>query len=180
MKFLKRFLFILVGIIALALIAALFVNKDMKASREIVINKTKAEVFNYIKMLKNQNNYGKWNKMDPNMKSEYRGTDGTVGFVSAWDSDNGEVGKGEQEIKKITEGELLETELRFIKPFESKATAIMTTTAVDSAHTKVTWSFDSKMAYPMNITKLFMDMEKMIGDDFGTGLANLKAVLEKQ
>lgn len=178
MKFLKRFLLFVGGIIALALIVALFVNKDMKASREIVINKPKADVFAYIKQLKNQNNYSKWSKMDPNMKTEFKGTDGTVGFISAWEG-NDEVGKGEQEIKKITEGESLETELRFIKPFESKAIAILTTTAIDSAHTKVTWGFDSKMAYPMNIMKLFMDMEKTIGDDFGTGLSNLKTVIEK-
>lgn len=178
MKFLKRLFFIVLGIIALLLIVALFVSKDMKASRDIVIYKPKSEVFDYIKMLKNQNNYSKWNKLDPNMKSEYRGTDGTVGFVSAWEG-NSEVGKGEQEITKIVEGERLETELRFIKPFESKASAIMTTTAIDSAHTKVTWSFDSKMSYPMNIMKLFMDMDKAIGDDFSTGLSNLKAELEK-
>jgi hypothetical protein len=178
MKFLKRFLLVILGIVALGLIVALFVSKDMKASREIVINKPKAEVFEYIKQLKNQNNYSKWSKLDPNMKTEFRGTDGTVGFVSAWEG-NSDVGKGEQEIKKIVEGESLETELRFIKPFESKAIATMTTTAVDSAHTKVTWGFDSKMAYPMNIMKLFMDMEKSVGDDFSTGLTNLKAVMEK-
>jgi Polyketide cyclase / dehydrase and lipid transport len=179
MKFLKRFLIVIVAIIALALITALFVSKDLKSSREIVINKPKAEVFSYIKQLKNQDNYSKWGKLDPNMKKEYRGTDGTAGFVSAWDG-NSDVGKGEQEIKKITEGESIETELHFIKPFESRAAAVMTTTAIDSAHTKVTWAFDSKMAYPMNLMKLFMDMEKMIGDDFGTGLANLKILLEKQ
>jgi Polyketide cyclase / dehydrase and lipid transport len=179
MKFLKRFLIVIVSIIALALVVALFVNKDMKASREIVINKPKAEVFDYIKQLKNQNNYSKWGKLDPNMKATFTGTDGTPGFISAWDG-NSDVGKGEQEIKKITEGESLETELRFIKPFESKAIATMTTTAIDSSHTKVTWGFDSKMAYPMNIMKLFMDMEKMVGDDFSTGLTNLKAVMEKQ
>lgn len=178
MKFLKRFLLVIVGIIALALITALFVKKDMKASREIVINKPKADVFNYIKQLKNQDNFSKWGKLDPNMKKDYRGTDGTVGFISAWEG-NSDVGKGEQEIKKITEGESLETELRFIKPFESKAIAVMSTTAIDSVHTKVTWAFDSKMAYPMNLMKLFMDMEKMVGDDFSTGLTNLKAVLEK-
>jgi len=99
--------------------------------------------------------------------------------VSAWEGDNG-VGKGEQEIKNIVEGEKLETELRFIEPFESKAQAFMTTTAIDSTHTKVTWGFDSKMAYPMNIMKLFMDMDKAIGDDFSIGLNNLKTLLEKQ
>lgn len=178
MRLLKRIFFVILGIIALGLIMALFVSKEMKASREIVINKPKSEVFDYIKMLKNQNNYSKWSKLDPNMKNEYRGTDGTVGFVSAW-AGNSDVGKGEQEITKIVEGERLETELRFIEPFESKANAVMTTTAIDSTHTKVTWSFDSKMIYPMNIMKLFMDMDKAIGDDFSTGLTNLKAVLEK-
>jgi hypothetical protein len=116
--------------------------------------------------------------MDPAMKTEYRGTDGTVGFVSAWDG-NSDVGKGEQEIKKITEGESLETELRFIKPFESKAKSSMTTTAINDSTTKVTWGFEGKMNYPFNLFRLFSDPEKMVGDDFSTGLSNLKTVLEK-
>lgn len=32
------------------------------------------------------------------MKREFRGEDGTVGFVAAWDSENPDAGKGEQEI----------------------------------------------------------------------------------
>ena len=51
--------------------------------------------------------------MDPDMKKTYRGTDGTVGFVSAWDSEKDDVGKGEQEIIKITDGERIDYELRF-------------------------------------------------------------------
>ena len=64
----------------------------------MVINKTKSEVFAYIK---NQNNYSVWNKKDPNSKIEYKGEDGTDGFVASWDSNMKDVGKGEQEIKKI-------------------------------------------------------------------------------
>ncbi len=180
MKFLKRFLIVIASIIALILVVALFVSKDMKATREIVINKPKAEVFEYIKYVKNQDNFSKWNKMDPNMKKSYTGTDGTVGFSYAWDSENGDVGKGSQTITTIKDGESMETDLHFIKPWDSHAKATFTTTAIDSTHTKVTWGFDSKMAYPMNIMKLFMDMDKMIGDDFSTGLTNLKAVMEKQ
>jgi hypothetical protein len=44
----------------------------------------------------------------------------------------------------------------------------------------VKWGFESKMVYPMNIMRLFIDMEKAVGDDFGTGLANLKTIMEKQ
>ena len=105
MKIVKRILIGLLLLIVLVLIAALFIPKGMMAEREIVINKPKQEVFNYIKLLKNQNNYSKWATMDPAMKKEFRGTDGTVGFVSVWDSENGNVGKGKQEIKKIIEGD---------------------------------------------------------------------------
>lgn len=179
MKFIKRLLFAIVLLVVLVLIVALFVPKDMTAEREITINKPKQEVFNYIKLLKNQDNFSKWAMMDPAMKKEYRGTDGTVGFVSAWDSEKGDVGKGEQEIKKIEDGQRIDCELRFIKPFESTAQAYLTTDAVDSSSTKIKWGFSGKMAYPLNIMRLFMDPEKAVGDDFSTGLAKLKTVLEK-
>ncbi len=41
---------------------------------------------------------------DPLMKKQFKGTDGTVGFLYAWDSQNNEVGKGEQEIERIKDG----------------------------------------------------------------------------
>lgn len=171
-------LYIIIGIIAALLIAGLFIPKGMKATREIIINKPNAEVFNYIKQLKNQDNYSKWGSMDPNMKKEYRGTDATVGFVSAWEG-NKKGGAGEQEITGVEEGRKLSTELRFIKPFKSVAQSTMTTEALSDNSTKVSWGFEGQMNYPMNIMKLFMNMEKSIGDDFSTGLSNLKALLEK-
>jgi hypothetical protein len=171
-------LYIILSIIAVLLIAALFIPKGMKATREIVINKPNAEVFNYIKQLKNQDSYSKWGSMDPNMKKEYKGTDATVGFVSAWEG-NKKVGAGEQEIKGIVEGSRLNTELRFIKPFKSIAQSSMTTEAVNENSTKVSWGFEGSMNYPMNVMKLFMNMEKAIGDDFAIGLSNLKTLMEK-
>ena len=73
MKILKRILLVIVIIIALALITALFVKKDMKAEREVIINKPRTEVYNYVKYLRNQNDYSKWASMDPNMKKEFKG-----------------------------------------------------------------------------------------------------------
>jgi len=179
MKILKKILIGIVFLVVILLVIALFIPKGMKAEREIVINKPKQEVFNYIKFLKNQNNYSKWASLDPTMKKEFRGTDGTPGFVSAWESEKDNVGKGEQEIKKIIEGERMDTELRFIKPFESTAQGYMTTESVSDNQTKVKWGFTGNMAYPLNLMKLFMNPEKSVGDDFSTGLNNLKAILEK-
>jgi len=171
-------LYIILGLIAALLLAGLVISKDIKATRELVINKPVNEVFNYIKYLKNQQNYSKWATLDPTIKNEFRGTDGTVGFVNSWEG-NKKVGVGEQEITGITEGKSLSTELRFIKPFKSVAKAVMTTEPAGGNATKVGWGFESKMNYPMNVMKLFMNMEKAIGNDFSTGLTNLKAVLEK-
>jgi len=165
--------------VVLLLIIAAFVKKEYSVERDIIISKPKGIVFDYLKRLKNQDNFSKWALMDPNMKKEYRGIDGTPGFVSAWDSTEKNVGKGEQEIKRITEGDRIDYEIRFIKPFAGVANAYLKTTSLPNNRTMVAWGFDSSMKYPMNLMLLFMNMEKMVGKDFETGLLNLKTLLEK-
>jgi hypothetical protein len=179
MKIIKKILLVIGGLIILLLIAALFIKKEFHVDRQITIAKPKAEVFDYLKYLKNQDHFSKWALMDPNMKKYYRGTDATVGFVSGWDSQNKDLGKGEQEIKKITDGERIDYELRFMEPMESTNKAYLTTSAVDSSQTKVEWGFDGNMAYPMNLMLVFVNMDKMLGQDLETGLNNLKRELEK-
>jgi len=180
MKILITILVVIAVIIAIFLIIALFTRKEYAIEREIIINKPKQKVFEYVKYLKNQDNYSKWAMMDPKMKREFRGTDGSAGFISVWDSENKNVGKGEQEIKKITEGEKVDFEIRFIKPFEGIANAYITIGSVSGGdQTKVIWGFKSRMKYPMNIMLFFMNMEKMVGNDLDTGLKNLKNILEK-
>lgn len=180
MKIVKRILVVIGILIAIPLIVAIFMKKEYAVEREITINKPKQTVFEYIKHLKNQDNFSKWAQMDPNMKKDYKGEDGTVGFTSYWDSEADSVGKGEQEIKKITEGERVDFELRFKEPFESTDYAYMTTEAIDSTHTKVKWGFNGKMPYPMNIMLAMMNMDEMLGGDLATGLSNLKGVMEQQ
>jgi uncharacterized protein YndB with AHSA1/START domain len=178
MKIFKRILIIIGLLISVILIIGLFVKKDYQVERDVVINKPRQEVFDYVKYLKNQDNFSKWASMDPDMRTSYRGTDGSVGFVSAWESDDKNVGKGEQEITGIIEGQRIDYELRFIEPFESTSLAYMITEDVSDQQTKVRWGFTGRMNYPMNLMLLFMDFEKMIGDDFEHGLENLKAILE--
>lgn len=181
MKIVKRILIAIAVLIAIPLIIALFTQKDYAVERAIVINKPKQEVFDYVKLLRNQDNFSVWTKLDPDMKKEFRGTDGTVGFVYAWDSKGSDgAGAGEQKIVKITEGESIDMNLHFIRPFEGLADARFTTTEVAPGQTKVTWGMKSSMKYPMNVMLLFMDMDKILGKDLATGLNELKSVLEKQ
>ncbi len=177
MKILKGILFTLLGIIVLLLIVALFVSKDYAIEREIVINKPKAEVFDYVKYIKNQDNYSVWNRMDPNKKQTFTGTDGTEGFIYAWDG-NSDVGAGEQEITKIDEGNRIEMELRFQRPMEGVADAYMATEDTREGGTKVKWGMTGKSSYPLNIMNLMTN--SMMGDGLEQGLANLKKNLESK
>ncbi len=178
MNLFAKILLFIFGIIALLLVIALFVKKEYLIKREVVINKPTAEVFDYIKHVKNQENYNKWAMMDPNMKRDYKGTDGTVGFVSAWDSENKNVGKGEQEIINISEGKRIDLALRFKKPMESNGEAYMATASTAPDQTKLEWVMQGKSPYPFNFMNLFMD--KMLGNDLQTSLNTLKNVLEKK
>ncbi len=175
------FIFILylsAGIIVVGLLAALFIKKAYTIEREITINKPKNEVFNFIKHLKNQDYYSKWVMMDPNLKKNFRGTDGSEGFVYAWEG-NKKAGKGEQEIKSIKEGERIDVEVRFIKPFAGIAFTPFTTETVQKGQTKVKWGMSSRLKYPMNIMLLFMNFDKILGKDIETSLVNLKNLLER-
>jgi len=177
-KILITILTLIVLLFGVVVLLAFTISGDYKVEREITINRPKAAVFDYIKMLKNQNTWGPWTKKDPAMKLDYRGNDGYAGFVSSWKSENPEVGAGEQEIKKVTEGDRLDTELRFKEPFESKSDAYMITEATGPETTKVKWGFSGTMPRPLNLMMLVMDMDKEVGNEFDEGLANLKRILE--
>jgi hypothetical protein len=171
-------LIIILLVIAVPCIAALFLSSDYCIEKEIVIDKPKQDVFNYVKQLKNNVHYNKWSMADPAMKLEYSGVDGTVGFISAWDSSNKNVGKGEQEIIKVEEGRRVDFALRFIKPFENKANAYFITEALSNDQTKVTWAFTGTRNYTNRIMHVMLNLKKMLGNDLGTGLNTLKNVLE--
>lgn len=178
MKALKIIGLSILGIVALALIVALFVDGKYQVERDVTINKAKQQVFDYVKYLKNQNEFSVWAKIDPAMKTEFRGQDGTVGFVSAWDSQNPKAGKGEQKIIKMADGERIDYEIHFIKPMESTDYAFLEFKALNDSTTNVKWCFHGKMNYPMNLMLLGMDMEKMLAPDLQNGLNNLKGILE--
>ena len=177
-KTLKIILIAIVAIVAIIVVMGLTMSGDYAVERQVTIKQPKQLVFDYLKMLKNQDNFSEWATMDPNMKKEFTGTDGTVGFVSAWDSEMEDVGKGEQEIKGITEGERIDYELRFLKPFEATDKAYISTEADADGNTIVKWGFTGSMAFPMNLMLPFMGMEENLGGSLQKGLDKLKTILE--
>src|SRR6266480_5255499 len=119
-------LLVVAGIIGLLLIIALFMKKEHYVKREIIVNAPRPKVLDYIKLLKNQDEFNKHAMTAPDRKREFKGTDGTVGYIYAW-SGNKNAGVGEKEIKNIIEGKRIETEIRFVKPMRAIATITMGT-----------------------------------------------------
>lgn len=169
--YLKFVLFFVLGLIALVVILALFAPRSFEARSEILINKPQQEVYEYIKYLKNQENYGTWHQMNPDMKKSYTGTDGEEGFVYAWESDK--IGSGKQKIVKLLEGEKMETELYF-ENFKDPAKSIIQLYPKSREQTLVVWEVKGKSPFILNIMNLFVSMD----DDFREGLENLKRELE--
>lgn len=170
---------ILLGIITaiiLLLVLAAVMKKEYNIKRDVIINLPKQQVFDYLKQLKNQDNFNKWVMVDPEMKREFKGTDGTVGFVYGWNG-NKQAGEGEQEITAIEEGKKIETEIRFKRPMPATAHANTITEAMSDNHTRVIWNNFGNVKFPMNIMASMI--EKMLAKDMEISLSNLKNILEK-
>ncbi|MBZ9613495.1 SRPBCC family protein [Rheinheimera maricola] len=176
----KKIVLFVVLLLAVPLLAALFIKQDYQVKAAVVINQPKLLVFDYIRFLTNQDNFSVWAAMDPNMQKTSQGVDGTIGYIAGWHSENTDVGTGEQEIIAITEGERIDFELRFYQPFSAVSPAYMQTEALTEQQTRVTWGFAGHMPYPMNLMLVFMDVEGMIAADLQQGLDNLKLILETQ
>lgn len=176
MNILIAILLAVAALIALLLILALFMKKEHYVKREIIINAPLQKVFDFLKLLRNQDQFNKWAKVDPDRQWEYRGTDGTVGFTIAWKG-NKKAGEGEKEIMKIVEGQRIETQIRFVKPMAMTADVIMETEAVSGGQTRVALINSGIMKYPMN---LFIPMaEHRFPKDMDESLGKLKSILEK-
>ena len=172
-------LYVVLGIIGLIIVMALIAPKTYDVSRSITINRPISEVFNYLKYIKNQDEWSPWKKKDPNMKQEQSGTDGEVGFVNKWEG-NKDVGIGEQEITKIISNKSVESQLRFYKPWKSQSDAYLTVKEIDNNTTHVVWGFSGVNKPPSNIFFLFFNMDKTVGKDFEEGLNDLKQILESK
>lgn len=170
-------LFILAGIIALFLIVALLIRKSYNVRSEVIINAPVSKVFDYLKQLRNQDNFNKWVMTDPGMLRQFRGAENMPGFIYAWNG-NTKAGEGELELKSFTENQKIETEIRFARPFEAVAYADYIFEAVSENQTKVTWTNTSKMKYPMNA--MISMIEKMLAKDMAISLGNLKRILDKE
>jgi effector-binding domain-containing protein len=167
----------LVLVLAFAIAMFVFPTK-LQVERTIEINAPKVLVHEYVSQFKLMHEWSPWTKLDPNMKSEITGEDGTVGAKYSWESELDNVGKGVQELTLITE-DSVHTLVTFTSPFQSVANAYVILEALTPTTTKVTWGFVSDAGRPGNVFMGLMNAAETVNADYQKGLDSLKVITER-
>lgn len=169
----------IVGLLIIALVAFIAMQpNELRVSRSVSIQAPQAEVFEQVNDFHRWVDWSPYDKRDPNMKRSYEGPSSGVDASYSWNG-NHEVGEGRSTIIESLPHELIRIRLEFIRPFAGVNTAEFTFVPQGTA-TEVTWSLLSPCNFMSKGVGLLINMDKMIGGDFETGLANLKRQVESR
>jgi hypothetical protein len=171
-----------IAIVAVVLIAAVLISAAtrpdaFRVERAASVKAPPAKIFPLINDFHNWGAWSPWEKLDPALKRTYGGPESGKGAVYEWEG-NSKVGAGRMEIVDSAAPSKVVIKLDFLRPFEAHNVAEFTLDAKGDA-TTVTWAMHGPAPYMSKLMGVFVSMDKMVGKDFETGLANMKAAAEK-
>ncbi|MFN4290056.1 MAG: SRPBCC family protein [Permianibacter sp.] len=177
MVWLKRIVVLLLVLAAVIVGGGLLLPDRAHVERSIVINVPQSQVFTMVNGFERFNEWSPWAKLDPNTRYEFKGPSQGVGAFMSWTSQDPGVGSGSQEIIESTPPTLVRVKLLF--EGQDGAVSFHRLEPMETG-TKVTWGFDAEFGNDL-IGRWFgyLMFDSMLGADYETGLANLKAVLEQ-
>jgi uncharacterized protein YndB with AHSA1/START domain len=175
-------MFKIIAIIVAILIAGVLIlaatrPDTFRVQRGTSIKAPPEKIFALINDFKSWGAWSPWEKKDPAMTRTFGAATSGKGAVYAWEG-NKEVGQGRMEIAESSPPSKLTLKLDFVKPFEAHNIVEFTLAPVGDA-TNLTWAMRGDTPYFAKIIHVFINMDRMVGKDFETGLANLKALAEK-
>lgn len=165
-----------VVLIAAILIYATTRPDNFDVQRSTSIKAPPEKIFALISDLHKWDAWSPWEKMDPSMKRTFSGAAAGKGAVYAW-AGNNKVGEGRMEIVDTSPPSKVVIKLDFVKPIEGHNTAEFTLEPKGDS-TNVTWAMHGPTSYIAKIIGIFASMDKMIGNEFEAGLANMKTAAE--
>ncbi|MCB1207782.1 MAG: SRPBCC family protein [Verrucomicrobiales bacterium] len=172
----KKILLGLVAVIAIILVIASVKSDDMNVSRSTIVSAPPEAIFKVVNDFRQWDAWSPWSKLDPKMKKSFEGPSEGVGAIYRW-SGNNEVGEGSTTLVASKPAEMIGMKLEFVRPFAGTSD-VQFTFVPEGTGTKVTWAMQSKQPFLGKVAGLFIDCEKMCGDDFSKGLESLKETVE--
>ena len=170
-----RILLIVAVLIAAVLIFAATKPDAVHISRSVTINAPADKIFSLIDDFHNWPRWAPQDKEDPTIKRSYSGAASGDGAISNWDS-TGSAGKGRMIIMESAPPHKVVVKVDFVKPFT--AHNVNEFTLEPGPSTRVTWTMRGSNLYFMKLMGIFVNMDRMMGKHFETGLQNLKAAAE--
>jgi Polyketide cyclase / dehydrase and lipid transport len=173
---------IYIGIIIAVLIVALLVYigtrpADFRIERSAQMSAPGDAIFSIINDLHEWGRWSPYDKRDPEMKKTFEGPPRGPGATYAW-TGNRKVGEGRLTIVESKPGQLVSMKLEFARPFKC-TNRVNFTLAPSTDGTLVSWIMEGRNNFMAKAFSLIINMDKMVGSDFETGLANLKSVVER-
>ena len=150
---------------------------EFTVRRTTRISATPDRIFPQINDFHNWAAWSPYEKLDATMKKTFTGASSGKGAVYEWDG-NSKVGKGRMEITDASAPRKVVIKLDFVRPFRASNTSEFTLEPQGDS-TDVTWSMRGASPFMMKVMGVFMNMDNLVGRDFETGLANLKANAER-
>lgn len=151
-------------------------NGHFKYERSGLINSTPEKIFPYISHFGLGHLWSPYEKMDPTMKKTYYGADGEVGSIMVFDG-NAKAGSGRLEILKMIPNQMVEIRLTMIKPFKGDNIVTYRLVKQDQS-TQFIWTMEGDGGFIGKLMNVMIDCEKLVGDQFSSGIENLKIVVE--
>jgi uncharacterized protein YndB with AHSA1/START domain len=145
--------------------------------RSIAINASPEKIYPLIADFKNWGAWSPFEKMDPSMKRTMSGAASGTGAVYAWEG-NSNAGSGRMEITGATPPDKVTIKLDFTKPFPA-SNVVNFTLAPSGDGTTVRWAMQGRNTYVAKLMNVFFSMDHMVGGQFETGLAAMKAEVER-
>jgi Polyketide cyclase / dehydrase and lipid transport len=173
---LKKILIALVAIVIVLVVVVAMQPGKFRISRTATIAAPAPAVFAQVNDFHNWEAWSPWAKIDPAMKQSFAGAPAGTGAIYTW-AGNHEVGEGRMTITESRPSDLVRINLEFLKPFAGTATAEFTFKP-ERDQTLVTWSMTGKKDFVAKAIHLVMNMDRLIGGQFETGLARMKTVAE--
>jgi hypothetical protein len=173
---LKWFAIALVIIVAAFVIVVTMQPAEFRVTRGTTMSASAPAAYALVNDLHNWEKWNPWQKVDPAMKLSFSGPPAGPGAAYAWVG-NKDVGEGRLSIIESRPSELVKIKLEFLKPFAATNTAEFTFKP-EGGQTAVTWSMAGEKNFIAKAVGLFMNMDRMVGDQFEKGLADMKAAAE--
>ena len=170
-------LIILAVLIAGVLIFAATKPNTMRVERSQRIQARPEAIYPLIADFHRWESWSPYEKLDPDMTKSFSGAPHGEGAVYEWAGKK--AGVGRMEITETTPPSQIVIDLRFEKPFKAHNSTVFAIEP-DSGGSRVSWIMQGPRPYVSKLMCVFIDLDKMIGKDFESGLVAMKSVAERQ